>query len=137
MEEQEKSSCGSLGTKPSPEPNLKELRRGTMAEKIPRFLIIQLLPRSILKSQVAIINAWIKFSAARFCSGVPDIRAIRSPREDLESEISTIAPEIWRENKALQCYSVQKILHYIKVKYTLCSIANPNKKGLEKQNIKH
>ena len=46
-------------------------------------------------SHVAIINAWIKFSAARFCSSVPDIRAIRSPRADLFSEISTVAPEIW------------------------------------------
>lgn len=43
------------------------------------------------------MNAWIKFSAARFCSGVPEIRAIRSPRTDLESEISTVAPEIWIE----------------------------------------
>jgi hypothetical protein len=87
-----------------------------MTEKIPRFLTIQLLTRSILESQVAIINAWIKFSAARFCSGVPDIRAIRSPREDLESEISTIAPDIWRENKELQCHSVQKIRQCIKAK---------------------
>jgi len=41
------------------------------------------------------INAWIKFSAARFWSGVPDIWAMQSPRPDLVSEISTVAPEIW------------------------------------------
>lgn len=54
-------------------------------------------PELIPITHAAIIKAWIKFSAARFCSGVPDIRAIRSPREDLESEISTVAPEIWIE----------------------------------------
>lgn len=56
-------------------------------------------PERTSRIQVDIINAWIKFSAARFCSGVPDIRAMRSPRADLVSEISIVAPEIWGETR--------------------------------------
>lgn len=59
--------------------------------------------KSHLSSHVAIINAWIKFSAVRFCSDVPDIRAMRSPLDDLESEISINAPDIWTTNKQ-ECY---------------------------------
>lgn len=44
--------------------------------------------------QVDMIKAWNKFSAVRFCSGVPEMRAMRPPREFLESEISIIAPDI-------------------------------------------
>lgn len=43
---------------------------------------------------VDMIKAWNKFSAVRFCSGVPEMRAMRPPWEVLESEISIIAPDI-------------------------------------------
>lgn len=46
-------------------------------------------------TQVDMIKAWNKFSAVRFCSGVPEMRAMRPPcEEDSESDISIIAPDI-------------------------------------------
>lgn len=56
------------------------------------------------------MNAWIKFSAARFCSCVPDIIAIWSPREDLESIISTDAPDICK-----RIDDFKKVTNHIKV----------------------
>lgn len=80
-----------LEEEPSPELNLGIYRGRTEMEN---FSCSHLQTQSHPPSYVAIINAWIKFSAVRFCSDVPDIRAIRSPRDDLESEISIDAPDI-------------------------------------------
>ena len=81
-------------------PNLRErLRWNIWGGKFQDFNYSPSTIKNIFKIQVAIINAWIKFSASCFCCRVPVIRATRSPREDLDSEISIIAPDIWKRTR--------------------------------------
>lgn len=84
-----------------------------------------------LKLYVAIINAWIRLSAVRFCSGVPDIWAIRSPREVLDSEISTTAPEIWDRNKYAWEIPLNQTIFYIFRKDRVNFQVLINTKGIE------